>query len=68
MSQVQHQRRKQMNRDNSIDISDLQNVTISVGDLRALVCVLEAATSHLIMPSEATTALEQLRKLIDRKG
>jgi hypothetical protein len=56
-----------MNRENSIDISDLQNVNISVGDLRALVTVLEAATSHLILPSEATEALARLRKLINSR-
>jgi hypothetical protein len=68
LPQVRHQRRKQMNRDNSIDITDLQNVTLSVGDLKALVVVLEHATAHLLLPDEATTALERLHKLIDRKG
>jgi hypothetical protein len=54
-----------MNRDNEIDVRDLQNVTLSGGDLRALVTVLEAATSHLVFPDdEVKTALERLRKLI----
>jgi hypothetical protein len=56
-----------MNRDNSIDISDLQNVSLSVSDLRAIVTLLEAATSHLVLPSEATEALARLQKLIDRR-
>jgi hypothetical protein len=51
--------------DNQIDIRDLQNVTLSVGDLRALITVLEYATSHLILPDEATKALERLRKLME---
>jgi hypothetical protein len=51
-------------RDNEIDIRDLQNVTLSVGDLRALILVLEAATSHLILPSEVPAALERLKKLL----
>jgi hypothetical protein len=50
--------------ENKIDITDLQNVALSLSDLRALVTVLEAATSHLILPSEATEALARLRKLI----
>jgi hypothetical protein len=56
-----------MNRDNSIDISDLKNVTISVGDLRALVTVLEHATAHLVFPAEVTAALARLQKLIDSR-
>jgi hypothetical protein len=53
--------------DNKINIDDLQNVSISVGDLRALVTVLEAATSHLIIPDEAATALARLQRLAERK-
>jgi hypothetical protein len=55
-----------MPKDNSIDITDLQNADLKVGDLRAIVTVLECATSHLLLPDEATKALERLRKLIDR--
>jgi hypothetical protein len=33
---------------------------------RALVVVLEAATSHLIIPNEATAALDRLQKLIEK--
>jgi hypothetical protein len=53
--------------DNSIDISDLQNVTISLGDLKAIVTVLEAATAHLILPNEVTAALGRLRGLTDKR-
>jgi hypothetical protein len=53
-------------KDNEIDISDLKNVTINVGDLRALVTVLECATAHLLIPDEASVALERLRRLIER--
>jgi len=49
-------------KDNEIDISDHQNVPVTVGDLRAIVTLLEATTSHLILPDEATAALERLRK------
>jgi hypothetical protein len=53
--------------ENKIDITDLQNVTLSVSDLRAIVMLLEAATSHLIVPSEVTTALTRLQRLVERK-
>jgi hypothetical protein len=53
-------------KDNKIDISDLQNVTLSVGDLKALVTVLECSVAHLILPAEASAALVRLRKLIDQ--
>jgi hypothetical protein len=59
--------RMQMNRDNLIDISDLQNITLNSGDLRALIIILENATSHLILPSEATEALARLQKLIEHQ-
>jgi hypothetical protein len=49
-------------KDNEIDISDLQNVTISIGDLRAIVTLLEAATSHLLVTDDTTKALERLQK------
>jgi hypothetical protein len=52
--------------DNTIDIADLQNITLSVGDLKALVTVLEAIATGLILPDEATQALERLR--IKAKG
>jgi hypothetical protein len=53
---------------NQIDISDLKNVTISVGDLRALVTVLDALAAPFVLPAEAMVAIDRLRKLIDRKG
>jgi hypothetical protein len=55
-------------RDNQIDIRELQNVSVTAGDIRALLVVLECATTHLLLPDEATVALDRLRKLIDRKG
>ena len=54
--------------EDKIDISDLQNVTLTVGDLKAIITVLEAATSHLILDNEATVALDRRRQLTDRKG
>jgi hypothetical protein len=48
--------------DNTIDISDLQKADITVGDLKALVTLLECTTAHLLLPDEATMALEKLRK------
>jgi hypothetical protein len=54
-------------KDNQIDIRDHQTVAISVGDLRAIVTLLECATSHLILPDEATHALDKLRGLIDSR-
>jgi hypothetical protein len=57
-----------MHRDNQIDISDLQNVTLSAGDLKAIVTVLEAATAILILPDEVTVALDRLREKIAPKG
>ena len=53
--------------ENKIDITDLQNISLTVSDLRAIVTLLEAATSHLILPSEATEALARLQKLIDSR-
>jgi hypothetical protein len=54
-------------KDNQIDISELQNITLSVADLRALIIVLECATSHLILPDEATKAFERLRGLVNKR-
>jgi hypothetical protein len=51
-------------KDNTIDITDLQTITLTVADLRAIVFVLECATEHLILPEEATTAINRLRKLV----
>ena len=53
------------------DLSDDQKAeyaapVITVGDVRALILVLEAATSHLLLPDEAVKALDRLRKLIER--
>lgn len=53
--------------ENKIDITDLQNVTLSLSDLRAIVTLLEAATSHLILPPEATEAFARLQKLIEHQ-
>jgi hypothetical protein len=44
---------------NTINIRDLQKV-----ELRALITVLEYATAHLVLPDEATAALDRLRRLI----
>jgi hypothetical protein len=53
-------------KNNSIDITDLQNADLKVGDLKAIVTILECATSHLLLPDEATKALERLQKLYRR--
>jgi hypothetical protein len=50
-------------KDNEFDISDLKNVTLTFGDLRAIVTLLEWATAHLLLPDEATKARERLQKL-----
>jgi hypothetical protein len=49
---------------NPIDLSDHQIVTVTVGDIRSLLLLLEAISSHLILPSEADAAFERLRKII----
>jgi hypothetical protein len=54
--------------EDKIDITDLQNITLTVSDLRSIVTLLEHATAHLILPDEVTVALDRLRKLTDRKG
>jgi hypothetical protein len=54
---------KQMN----IPTDHLKSADLRVQDVRDIVLMLEAATSHLILPPEVTTALARLRKLIDRK-
>jgi hypothetical protein len=54
-------------KDNEIDVTDLKNVTISLGDLKAIVCVLEAATAPFVLPDEVTAALGRLRGLIDSR-
>jgi hypothetical protein len=56
-----------MPKDNSIDITDLQNADLKVGDLKAIVTILECATAHLLLPDEATKALERLQKLYRRE-
>ena len=55
-------------KDNEINISDLQNITLTVGDIKAIIIVLEAATSHLLLPDEATAALDRLRATAAQKG
>jgi hypothetical protein len=50
-------------RDNQIDIRDLQKADITVGDLKALITILECATAHLLLPDEAA---EALRRLIEK--
>ena len=47
---------------NEIDISDLKTVSLTVGDLKSIVTMLEYATAHLVLPNEATVALDRLRK------
>jgi len=54
-------------KDNQIDIRDQMNADLTIGDLRAIVTLLECATSHLILPDEATQALDRLRGLIDSR-
>jgi hypothetical protein len=54
-------------KDTEIDIRDHMNADLTIGDLRAIVTVLEAATSHLLIPDEAATALDRLHKLIDSR-
>jgi hypothetical protein len=56
-----------MNRDNQIPTDHLKTVDLKVQDLKDVVTLLEAATSHLIMPDEATKALERLQRLVERK-
>jgi hypothetical protein len=56
-----------MNRDNQIPTDHLKTVDLKVQDLKDIVTLLEAATSHLIMPDEATKALERLQRLVERK-
>jgi hypothetical protein len=53
-----------MNRNNQINTDHLKTADLKVQDLRDIVTVLENATSHLILPPEATEALARLRKLI----
>jgi hypothetical protein len=53
--------------DNQIDITDLKTVSLTIADIRALIIILECATSHLLLPDEATAALDRLRAAIDRR-
>jgi hypothetical protein len=53
---------------NTIDISNLQKADLTIGDLRALITVLECATAHLLLPDEATAALDRLRATAAQKG
>jgi hypothetical protein len=55
-------------KDNEIDISNLQKADLTIGDLRAIVTLLECATTHLILPDEATKALDRLRVLTSEFG
>jgi hypothetical protein len=50
--------------DNAIDIEGLKTADLTVGNVRDIVAVLEAATVHLILPPEAEAALERLHKLM----
>jgi hypothetical protein len=53
-------------KDNEIDISDLKNVTLNVGDLRAIITLFECSVDHLLLPDEATVALGRLAtKVLD---
>lgn len=55
-------------KDNEIDISDLKNAEITVGNLKDIVLILECSVNHLILPAEATAALDRLRARIAQKG
>jgi hypothetical protein len=50
---------------NEIDISDLKKADINVGDLRAIITLLEHSVAILLLDDEATKALERLRKLME---
>jgi hypothetical protein len=53
-----------MAKDNSLDISDLKNAALSVGDVKDLITVLEAATAHLIVSDDVEASLERLRQVV----
>jgi hypothetical protein len=47
-------------RENEIDIRDLQNVPLTLGNLKDIVTLLECSVNHLLLPPEATAALDRL--------
>lgn len=51
--------------DNKINIRDLQKTDITVGDIRALITVLDATSTGLILPLEAVVALDKLREIVE---
>jgi hypothetical protein len=55
--------------DNAINISHLQrtNAADQMAIIKDLVTVLEAASSHLVLPDEVQQALTRLRALVDKE-
>jgi hypothetical protein len=53
-------------KDNSIDIEHLKRADLTVGDVKAIITVLEAVTTGLILPDEANAALERLKRSIGK--
>jgi hypothetical protein len=57
-----------MNKNNSIDITDLQKADLTVGDLKDLVAVLECCSAHLVLPTAVEASLRRLVEKVERKG
>jgi ABC-type iron transport system FetAB ATPase subunit len=51
-------------KDNTIDITNLKNANLTVGNLKDIVRVLEYSTAILLLPDEVTAALDRLHKVI----
>ena len=54
-------------KDNSIDISHLKKVDLTVGDLTDLIAIIDCLSAMFMLPITVTEALERLRKLIERQ-
>jgi hypothetical protein len=50
---------------NSIPIAHLQRADVTVGDLRAIIAVLDALAAPFVLPSDVAQALDRLRKKLD---
>jgi hypothetical protein len=53
--------------DNKIDIDHLKKVELTRSDFRALVTVLDAISTGLILPLEAAVALDKLKEIVEPK-
>jgi ABC-type iron transport system FetAB ATPase subunit len=51
-------------KDNTIDITNLKNANLTVGNLKDIVRVLEYSTAILLLPDEVTAALDRFHKVI----